>query len=71
MVDVVETIAILACQITEAICRMRRDNRFPAERACIRFGAWKFFCFLERTGGSNQSDARSRSERFYTTKMSG
>jgi len=70
MVDVVETIAILASQIAETIGRMRRDNRFPAERACIRFGAGKFFSFLERTGGSNQSDARSRGERFYTTKMS-
>ena len=69
VIDVIEPIAVAAGEISGAICRVRCDDRFPAERARIFQCARKFFRFLQRASGCNERDARARRERVWTTKM--
>ena len=69
VIDVIEPIAIAAGEIPGAICRVRCDDRFPADCARIFQCAREFFRFLQRASGCNERDTRARRERVWTTKM--
>src|SRR6185312_16764249 len=68
-VDVVESVAVAAGQVSGFVSGVSADDRLPAERAHVVQSAWKLVGFLQRTSGCNQCDARSRFERLYAPQM--
>src|ERR1700686_4293443 len=66
-VNVVQSVAVAARQVSDPFRRVRRDDRFPAEGARVFLRARKFFRFLQWTSWSDERDARSRAERLRAT----
>src|SRR6266480_4835916 len=68
-IDVVESVAVIAGQVSDALRRVSCDDRLPAKAARVFLRTRKFVVFLQRTGGRYERNARARCERFCATKM--
>ncbi len=64
-----QSVAVVARQVSNPICRMKPYVRLPTEGARVFLRARKLFWFLQWTGWSDERDARAGLERFRTTKV--